>query len=59
MLFTINLIKIDKSEQLKTYQKRKAIAFVPLNKFFDCLIYIKEDLVCWFFNIKNLISKKN
>lgn len=45
MLFEIIPIKVDKDGGLKACQIRKSRVFIPRNKFFNCLGYMKKDAI--------------
>lgn len=54
--FIIMLIEKNKTKYLMFCKVGKKIAYMPLDEFFDCLGGIKDDIVWWFFEMKDLIG---
>ena len=52
------LMEIDKGGKLRPCQVGEGIAFMPFDKFFDCLSCMEEDAVWYSFNMKDFIHKK-
>ena len=52
------LMEVDKGEKLRSCQVEEGIASMPLDKFFDYLSCIEEDVVWWSFKMKDLVHEK-